>query len=143
MSRKSIQRDTILRVVMNTTTHPGADWVYDQVRKELPNVSMGTVYRNLRSLSQAGDIRELDTPGNPSRFDGNSSHHYHFRCEICGRVFDLDETVDRTLERKVARKTGFEVKRHYLEFIGICSGCQKGNRRIFKIEINIYYRKGG
>jgi Fur family transcriptional regulator, peroxide stress response regulator len=125
MLRKSSQRDAILRVVMNTTTHPGADWVYDQVRKEIPNISLGTVYRNLKLLAQAGEIQELDIPGSLTRFDGTSSNHYHFRCEKCSHIFDLDEKVDCSIERRIAKKTGFKVKSHYLEFIGLCSNCQK------------------
>jgi Fur family peroxide stress response transcriptional regulator len=129
MSRKSMHRDTILRIVMNTASHPGAGWVYEQVRKEIPNVSMGTVYRNLRLLAQAGEIQELDIPGSLSRFDGNNSNHYHFRCERCHRIFDLDEAVDRSMERRIAKKTGFKVERHYLEFIGLCSECQKREKK--------------
>ena len=125
MSRKSAQRDKILRVVKNTTAHPGADWVYDQVRKEIPNISMGTVYRNLRLLAQSGEIRQLDIAGSLSRFDGNSDNHYHFRCEKCGRLFDLDEPVDRSIEDRVARKTGFKVTTHHLELIGLCPDCQE------------------
>ena len=98
--------------------------VYDQVRKEIPNISMGTVYRNLKLLAQAGQIRELEIPGSLSRFDGNKHNHYHFRCEKCGRLFDLDEVVDHTMEASIAQKTGLIVKRHYLEFIGLCSRCQ-------------------
>ena len=125
MSRKSTQRDTILRVVKNTSSHPGADWVYEQVRKEIPNISMGTVYRNLRLLAQSGEIRQLDIAGSLSRFDGNSDNHYHFRCEKCGRLFDLDEPVDRSIEDRVARKTGFKVTTHHLELIGLCPDCQE------------------
>ena len=125
MSRKSTQRDTILRVVKNTSSHPGADWVYEQVRKEIPNISMGTVYRNLRLLAQSGEIRQLDIAGSLSRFDGNSDNHYHFRCEKCGRLFDLDEPVDCSIEDRVARKTGFKVTTHHLELIGLCPDCQE------------------
>jgi Fur family peroxide stress response transcriptional regulator len=127
MGRKSIHRDTILRIVINSGSHPGADWVYDQVRKEIPNISMGTVYRNLKSLVQTGEIKQLDIPDSLSRFDGNRSDHSHFRCENCGRVFDLDESIDHAMEVRVAKKTGFNIKRHYLEFIGLCSECQKQN----------------
>ena len=63
MSRKSRQRDIILRVVKNTKSHPNADWVYDQVRKEIPNISLGTVYRNLKSLAEAGEILQLEIAG--------------------------------------------------------------------------------
>jgi len=125
VSRKSVHRNTILKVVMNSKSHPGADWVYDQVRKEIPNISMGTVYRNLKILAEAGEIKEIEIPGSLSRFDGNKHNHYHFRCEKCNRLFDLDEVVDRTMEVDIAQKTGFKVKRHYLEFIGLCLDCQK------------------
>ena len=127
MSRKSIQRDAILRVINNTTTHPGADWIYDQVRKEIPNISLGTVYRNLKLLTQAGEIKELDIPGISSRFDGRTSNHHHLICEECGRIFDMDESVDRTMEIRITQKTGFKVKMQYLKFIGLCSDCQKNN----------------
>jgi Fur family transcriptional regulator, peroxide stress response regulator len=125
MSRRSIQRDTILRVVKNTTSHPGADWVYDEVRKEIPNISLGTVYRNLRSLAQAGEIRELDIPGSASRFDGSTTKHHHLICEKCGSIFDLDEDIDLKVEARIFQKTGFKVKKQYLKFIGLCSDCQK------------------
>lgn len=127
MSRKSIQRDAILRVINHTTTHPGADWIYDQVRKEIPNISLGTVYRNLKLLAQAGEIKELDIPGISSRFDGRTSNHHHLICEECGRIFDMEESVDRTIEIRIAQKTGFKVKMQYLKFIGLCSDCQKNN----------------
>jgi len=125
MSRKSIQREAILRIVKNTTSHPGADWVYNQVRKEIPNISMGTVYRNLKLLAQAGQIRELDIPGSASRFDGSTSKHQHLICEKCGRIFDLDEAIDLKVEARIFQKTGFQVKGKYLKFIGLCSDCQK------------------
>jgi Fur family peroxide stress response transcriptional regulator len=125
MSRKSMQRDAILRVVKNTTSHPGADWVYDQVRKEIPKVSLGTVYRNLKLLARAGEIQELDIPGGLSRFDGNISNHYHFRCEKCHCIFDIHEVIDLAIERRIARKTGYKITGHHLEFIGVCPECQK------------------
>jgi Fur family transcriptional regulator, peroxide stress response regulator len=110
MSRRSIQRDTILRVVKNTTSHPGADWVYDEVRKEIPNISLGTVYRNLRSLAQAGEIRELDIPGSASRFDGSTTKHHHLICEKCGSIFDLDEDIDLKVEARIFQKPGLKLK---------------------------------
>jgi Fur family transcriptional regulator, peroxide stress response regulator len=125
VSRKSLHRDAILRVIKNTNSHPGADLVYDQVRKEIPNISMGTVYRNLKLLAQAGKIRELNIPGSASRFDGRTNNHHHLICEKCGRIFDMDEAVDLTMEARIARNTGFKVKRQYLKFIGLCSDCQK------------------
>ncbi len=124
MSRWSKQRDTILRVVMNSKDHPRADWIYDQVRMEIPNISMGTVYRNLRSLAKSGEIRQLDLADGTSRFDGNNDSHYHFRCERCGRIFDLDEPVDQSISQRVGNNTGFKVYRQRMELIGLCNACQ-------------------
>ena len=124
MARKSKQKEAILRVLKGTTSHPSADWVYEQVKREIPNISLGTVYRNLKLLKQEGEILELDLASTLSRFDGNSQDHYHFRCEQCGRVFDVDEPVDKEIDYRVAQKTGFKVSHHRLEFRGLCKDCQ-------------------
>ena len=127
MVRKSKQREAIIKVVKGTTSHPTADWVYEQVRKELPNISLGTVYRNLNLLQREGEILELNFGNTLSRFDGNTRNHYHFRCEGCGRIFDVDEPVHKEMEKGVAQKTGFKVFNHRLEFRGLCKDCQARN----------------
>ena len=124
MIRKSKQKEAILRVLKRTTSHVTADWVYEQVREEIPNISLGTVYRNLKSLRQEGKILELDLSNHQSRFEANARNHHHFRCEQCGRIFDVDEPVDGELDERVARNTGFEVSHHRLEFRGLCKDCQ-------------------
>jgi Fur family peroxide stress response transcriptional regulator len=122
--RKTKQKEAIMEVLRGTTSHPTADWVYSEVRKEIPNISLGTVYRNLRLLCQSGDILELDLCGNLSRFDARPDNHYHFRCEKCGQVFDVDEPVDKKIDGRIARKTGFMIIYHKLEFRGVCRKCQ-------------------
>ena len=123
MRRKSKQREAILRVLKGTDSHPTADWVYAQVRAEIPNISLGTVYRNLKLLKEEGQILELDLAGT-GRFDGNTRNHYHFVCERCGRIFDLDEPVHKEQDERVAKKMGFKVLNHLLEFRGLCKDCQ-------------------
>ena len=125
MSRKSSQRDAILRVVKNTNSHPGADWIYEQVKKEIPNISMGTIYRNLRFLVDTGEVKEINIPSIPSRFDGSINDHHHLLCENCGRIFDLDESVDFDMKARIFEKTGFKTKVQHLKFIGLCADCQK------------------
>ncbi len=122
--RKSKQRDAILRILMSTKSHPTAEWIYEEVKKEIPGISLGTVYRNLREMKKHGDILELEMAGGFGRFDGNSENHYHFRCEFCGRVFDVDEAVDGGIDKRVENKTGFKVSHHRLEFRGVCCDCQ-------------------
>jgi len=124
MIRKSKQKEAILRVLRGTTSHPTADWVYEAVRKEIPNISLGTVYRNLGVLKQEGKILELDFGNGIARFDGNAENHYHFKCEKCGRIFDLNGQVDIDMDGKISRKTGFKVFNHRLEFRGLCKECQ-------------------
>ena len=126
-TRNTKQRLAILRILRHTDTHPTADWIYDQVRKEIPNISKGTVYRNLKVLREDGLISELDLSGTVSRYEGNQENHYHFRCQKCGWVFDLDEPVDRELDARVARKTGFKVSYHRTEFRGLCSDCRSND----------------
>lgn len=123
MRRKSKQREAILRILRGTTSHPTAEWLYERVRQEIPRISLGTVYRNLRLLKQDGKLLELDFAGAQSRFDGNTQNHYHFMCEQCGRIFDVYEPVDKAMDDEVAQKTGFKVNDHRLEFRGLCKDC--------------------
>jgi Fe2+ or Zn2+ uptake regulation protein len=127
MLRRTKQREAILKVLRGVNSHPTADWIYEEVRKEIPNISLGTVYRNLKLLRESGEILEVDLSGTFSRFDGNPDNHYHFRCEKCGHVFDVDEPVNKELDERVARKTGFKISYHRLEFRGLCKECQKAD----------------
>ena len=125
MRRETKQREAILRVLMNTKSHPTADLIYDEVKKEIPNISKGTVYRNLKVLQENGQVSELNLNGTISRFEVKQDSHYHFRCEKCGRVSDIDMPVDRELDRQVEKRTGLKVAYHQLEFRGLCKDCQK------------------
>jgi Fur family peroxide stress response transcriptional regulator len=122
--RRSKQREAILNFLRKTSSHPTAYHIYEAVRKEIPNISLGTVYRNLKLLSDEAEIMELDLAGSLSRFDGDMRSHYHFRCEQCGQVFDVDEPVDLERNQRVAKKTGFRISHHILEFRGLCRNCQ-------------------
>jgi Fur family ferric uptake transcriptional regulator/Fur family peroxide stress response transcriptional regulator len=121
--RRSRQREVVLEVLRSTDSHPTADWIYEQVRERIPNISLGTVYRNLRVLKDEGEILELDYGATFSRFDARTTQHYHFRCENCGRVFDIDLPEGNGLDGEVAQTTGFTVNRHRLEFYGKCNAC--------------------
>lgn len=122
--RRSKQREAILDFLRQTSSHPTAYHIYEAVKKEIPNISLGTIYRNLRLLRDEAEIMELDLAGSLSRFDGDLRSHYHFRCEQCGRVFDVDEPVDLERNGRVAKKTSFRVSHHILEFRGLCRDCQ-------------------
>jgi len=126
MRRDTRQRDAILEVLEGVRTHPTADWIYEEVRKKIPRISKGTVYRNLKVLEEEGKITELNLNGTVSRFEVKQDCHYHFRCERCGRVFDLDVPVEKDLDDRVAASTGLKIRCHQLEFQGLCGDCQSG-----------------
>lgn len=125
MEKKTRQRETILKVLKGTKSHPTADWIHNEVRKEIPTISLGTVYRNLKLLSEKGDILELDLGGKLSRYDAYTEPHYHFRCDKCDSVFNVAEPVNKEIDDRVAGDTGCWVTHHRLEFRGLCGNCQQ------------------
>jgi len=120
-------RRVVLDVVRATESHPTAEWVHRMVRRRLPRVSLGTVYRNLRVLVAEGLVKEL--PGPHARFDGNLSEHHHFTCLGCGRISDVQAPTSdphaRALCGRVAAQSGFSVTHHRIEFYGRCPECQR------------------
>jgi Fur family peroxide stress response transcriptional regulator len=124
MRRNTNHREAILKVLINTRSHPTADDIYDEVREKIPNISKGTVYRNLKVLQEMGRVRELNLDGTKSRFEVAIASHYHFRCENCSRVLDLDVPIHTELDREIAKQTGLRISHHQLEFSGLCHDCQ-------------------
>lgn len=122
--RMTRQRKIILEELRNLHTHPTADEVYDTVRKRMPRISLGTVYRNLEILSQWGLAQRLDLAGNRRRFDGTTGDHYHVRCVHCGDVEDVPIEPLRTLEESARSNTDFEIIGHRLNFLGLCPRCR-------------------
>ena len=90
MLKHSKQRDAIKNFLADRYDHPTAETVYLNIKKEFPNISLGTVYRNLSLLAEIGEIQKLSTGIGPARFDGNTAPHYHFICNCCGNVLDLN-----------------------------------------------------
>jgi Fur family peroxide stress response transcriptional regulator len=121
MKRNTKQRSTILENLKGRCDHPTAEMVYDSVREEIPNISLGTVYRNLRDLSDTGDILAFEE-NDTWHFDGTSEPHMHFCCRSCGRIDDLMIDGNNLLLRD-----GFEVKNIIVE--GICRECQENGRK--------------
>ena len=122
--RMTPQRSLILEELRRVRTHPSADEVYAMVRRRMPRISLGTVYRNLETLSELGEIQKLEAGGALKRFDGNPKNHYHIRCTCCGKVVDAPFDVMERLEERLDTPDGFLVFGHRLEFFGICAECR-------------------
>ncbi len=129
ISRMTRQRRAILDVLRDNRTHPTADDVYARVRRKLPRVSLGTVYRNLELLAAEGAIRTLHLAGKQMRFDGEPGAHDHVHCLGCGRIDDIPSSpTDRVAER-ILRTLDYEVVGRRLEFLGWCPRCRRKTRR--------------
>jgi Fur family ferric uptake transcriptional regulator len=123
------QRQVILEEVKKDHSHPTADAIYERVRKRLPHISMGTVYRNLDILASCGLIRKLEPGPSQMRFDCDTHDHYHLTCTRCGKIEDapIDVSDDslETLENALGHLTKHGIFGHKLEFFGLCRECQE------------------
>lgn len=123
--RKTIQRSLVLAAVNRLQNHATADEIYEDIAKEHPTVSWGTVYRNLKQLSDAVEIRKLEVPGGVDRYDYLCHNHYHTRCLKCGRVFDVDMDYIDNLAAAIRDTLGFEISGHDIMFKSVCQDCSR------------------
>ena len=126
--RTTPQRTVILEELRRKVDHPSADELYHRVKKRLPKISLGTVYRNLEILTHLGEIQELKLSGSLKRYDWNPNKHYHIRCVLCDRVDDAPIAPLNQIEDDLYEATVFEIIGHNLEFTGLCPDCTKKNR---------------
>ncbi len=121
--RNTVQRALVLEAVKELRCHATADEIHKAIVIKHPDISRGTVYRNLNVLSEIGEIRKREIPGGADRYDHLCHDHYHARCLRCGRVFDVDMDFMGDLEKRVNDTRGFEFVGHDIVFKGICHEC--------------------
>ncbi len=121
--KHSKQRDSIKEFLATRKDHPTADTVYMNVRQSFPNISLGTVYRNLTLLADIGEIARLRVGDGVDHFDYDTTPHYHFVCSECGKVLDLDMTVMKNLTETAQEGFDGEIEGHVTWFYGRCSDC--------------------
>ena len=124
----SRQRECILQSVRRAEGHPTADEIYDDIREELPKISLGTVYRNLSQLVKAGLIRRISIPGASDRFDAKKLPHCHLVCGLCGQVQDLPLGYVQKASASIQENTGFQISCEDLTIAGICDECRKNKK---------------
>lgn len=119
----SRQREAIKDYLMHTTSHPTAETIYDDLKRDDPKLSLGTVYRNLALMYSQGDVLKLSCGNDCIHYDGNTSPHYHLVCTECGNVFDIPiESMDHI---DTLAQAGFDgkVTGHQVYFLGKCKKC--------------------
>jgi Fur family transcriptional regulator, peroxide stress response regulator len=121
--RMTPQRHAILAYLLDSMTHPTADDIYRALESRFPNMSVATVYNNLKVFIEIGLVRELTYGDSSSRFDADMTEHYHALCEECGKISDFEYPSLTDVELLAAGKTGFRVFGHRLEVYGVCPEC--------------------
>ncbi|KIO68163.1 peroxide-responsive transcriptional repressor PerR [Bacillus thermoamylovorans] len=119
------QRHAILEYLINSMTHPTADEIYKALEGKFPNMSVATVYNNLRVFKDVGLVKELTYGDSSSRFDFTTHDHYHAICESCGKIVDFQYPGLDEVEQFASHVTGFKVSHHRLEVYGLCPDCAK------------------
>ena len=122
--RLTTQRQIILEELASVKTHPTASEVYDMVRKRLPRIGLGTVYRNLELMAASGIIFKLEAGGTQKRFDAIIEPHYHIRCTGCGKVEDIDVPVQTEINKQAEAISDYTILSHHIEFSGLCASCR-------------------
>ncbi len=123
----SRQREAIKEFMMTRKDHPTADVVYMNVRKEFPNISLGTVYRNLTLLSDMGELLRLRVGDGVDHFDATTAPHYHFICKDCGAVTDLELPIMHSIDQVAGENFNGRIHGHVTYFYGTCEHCLKNS----------------
>ena len=123
----SRQRESIKNALASRCDHPTADALYASIREEFPNISLGTVYRNLNLLVELGEIQKLNFGDGADHFDSNTSNHYHFVCRCCRQVFDLPMLPVEEINSLAQRSYAGRIEGHTTTFFGTCSECLENN----------------
>lgn len=121
----SRQREAVLSAILDCCDHPTADTIYEIVRQKSPQISLGTVYRNLNQLVDLGVLRKIPMPSGSDRFDCKMSPHDHLICRRCGRVIDLEIARMQNLDEDIMSACGFEITDHHLILEGFCAECRQ------------------
>lgn len=124
----SAKREAIYNAICSTEIHPDAEWVYNNVKKDFSNISLGTVYRNLVMLKDEGKIQSVGVVNGCERFDGNVCEHSHFICRKCGRIIDISKSFVayiNKLDEFVQNELGVNIEGFDLAFYGDCDLCRE------------------
>ena len=127
MTKHSKQRDAILDYLHSTKSHPTAETVYENVRECIPNISLGTVYRNLNLLVELGEIIKFSAGDGSEHFDYTTNQHYHLICKSCGKIHDLPVSLVRETSELLTESVPGRIDTHSLFFYGVCEECLKNS----------------
>jgi len=119
------QRLAVLKILAESRGHPSVEDIFKQVKPNFPTTSLATIYKTVNLLTEVGEVVELDFSHESNRYDGNKPYpHPHLICTKCKSIMDPDTATVEDLSKELARKTGYKILNHRLDFFGICPRCQ-------------------
>ena len=122
------QRLAVLKILAKSEGHPSVEDIFKQVKPNFPTTSLATIYKTVNLLKEIGEVVELDFSEEGNRYDGNKPFpHPHLICTKCKTVMDPDMATIEDLSKELARKTGYEILNHRLDFFGVCPRCQENS----------------
>lgn len=124
--RYSKQKEEVLKIVLESCNHPDAKDVHKRAKKIIPNISLGTVYRNLNTLSEEGLIKKVSLENGNDRFDKTLINHNHVICMKCGKMCDVNVLLEKSIVDKIENETGFKITDSNFNINGICKDCMEG-----------------
>lgn len=117
------QREVILKALYNSTNHPTAEELYNQLKPQYPSLSLTTVCRNLNRLAASGMAHKIEVGKGADRYDGNLHNHYHMVCQKCGKITDLPADFVPELNYNTIKGMGIQIEHSHVMFYGLCANC--------------------
>ena len=132
----TFQRQVIYEAVVDSREHPTPELIYEQVRQRIPSISLGTIYKNVKTFLDSGVLKEVTLHHGSLRLEANMTPHHHVVCSLCKAIFDIEESAVETVQLPASGlPAGFSIKRCRVEFVGECKSCQTASRRKSKAKL--------
>ena len=128
--RKSAQREVIYKAIKSSSAHPTAAELYAGLKKHIPSLSLGNLYRNIKILIEEGRIKASEFRDGFEHYDAVTAPHYHFVCDCCGKISDLDIPVQEHVLEYAKKKTGIKLTGYTIQYFGICGKCLKKSKKL-------------
>lgn len=129
----TFQRQVIYEAVVDSRGHPTPELIYEQVRQRIPSISLGTIYKNVKTFLDSGVLKEVTLHHGSLRLESNLTPHHHLVCSSCKAIFDIEESAVKPVRLpKTGLPAGFSIKQCRVEFVGVCKSCQTAQRKTSK-----------
>jgi len=138
----TFQRQVIYEAVVASREHPTPEWIYEQVRQRIPSISLGTVYKNVKTFLDSGLLKEVTLHHGSLRLESNMTPHHHLVCSSCKAIFDIEESAVGPFQLPATQlPVGFSIKQCRVEFVGVCKNCQTARRKRSKASSEVIGRR--